>query len=101
MARANHRVFAIRIVVSALFGALLGTFLGLASAQDTAAGWLDPECARQCSANGYDAEFCGQVCWVPDPAKSAEADNLDWKCMTACGDRGGRARACMASCRRY
>lgn len=100
MARAKLPSVFFRFAFLVFAGAVLGVFLGFASAQDTAAGWLDQECAGKCSANGYDAEFCGQVCWVPDPAKSAEADNLDWKCMTACGDRGGRARACMASCRR-
>jgi hypothetical protein len=90
-----------RYLMIVLSGAALGAFLGYASAQETASGWLDTDCAGKCAANGYDAEFCGQVCWIPDPAKSAEGDNLDWKCMTGCRERGGGTRACMASCRRY
>ncbi len=89
-----------RIIFSMLAGALLGGILGLASAQGTAAGWLDPDCAGKCAANGYDAEFCGAVCWVPDPAASAKADNLDWKCFVACRERGGRGEDCLAGCRR-
>lgn len=86
--------------MAALAGGVLGGFLGFASAQDEVSGQLDPDCAAKCGANGYDSEFCGQVCWAPDPAKSAVADNLDWKCMTGCRERGGHTHACMVSCRR-
>ncbi|MGH8222469.1 MAG: hypothetical protein ACREQZ_05800 [Woeseiaceae bacterium] len=88
-----------RLIV-VLSSAALGAFLGYASAQDTAAGRLDPDCAGRCTANGYEAEFCQSVCWVPDPAEAAEGDRLDWKCFEACAQRGGKARDCVASCRR-
>jgi hypothetical protein len=101
MAHAIFRDFALRAAAAILAGGLIGGSLGLASAQDKTSGWLDEECAKTCAANGYDAEFCGDVCWVQDPAKVAEADNLDWKCVGACGERGGTARTCGASCRRY
>jgi hypothetical protein len=41
------------------------------------------------------------VCWVPDPAKVAETENVDWKCVGRCSTSGGKARDCLASCRRY
>lgn len=79
--------------------ALLGAGLGLALAQDRPAGQLDTACASDCAARGYDAEFCGQVCWIPDPEMAARGEALDWKCLTACRERGGGAEACMLSCR--
>lgn len=90
----------LRFSVALLAGAILGGFLGFASAQDGTPGQLDTACAARCTGNGYDAGFCGQVCWIPDPAMAAKADGLDWKCMTGCRERGGRAEDCMASCRR-
>lgn len=101
MTHAMIHLLARRVAAAVLVGGLIGGFLGLASAQETSAGALDVNCTRTCAANGYDAEFCGQVCWVPDLAASAEAENLDWKCMTGCRERGGYTRACMASCRRH
>jgi hypothetical protein len=101
MAHAILRSFALRLAAAALASGFLGGLIGYASAQDAASGWLNPECAASCVTNGYDAEFCGQVCWVPDPAKTAEADNLDWKCMTSCSKRGGRTRDCMPGCRKH
>jgi hypothetical protein len=92
MARAVRALFAFRNIAAILVGALLGTFLGFASAQDTASGWLDADC---------DTKFCGDVCWVPDPNKVAETENVDWKCVGQCSQRGGKARDCLASCRRY
>jgi len=86
------------LVFSVLAGAMFGGALGYASAQDANAGFLNLDCAARCAANGYDAEFCGQVCWVPDPAATAAGDQLDWKCIGACGRRGGTARQCMAAC---
>lgn len=100
MAHAIHRGFALRAAAAILAGGLIGGFLGIASAQDRTSGWLDNECAKTCSVNGYDAEFCGQVCWVPDPAKVAETENVDWKCVGSCSRGGGRSRDCLASCRR-
>jgi hypothetical protein len=90
----------IRLVFPILVGVLLGGFLGFASAQDVSQGQLDTDCHGRCTANGYDAEFCGQVCWIPDPVMAAKGDDLDWKCMTGCRERGGWAEDCMASCRR-
>lgn len=90
----------LRFPVALLAGAILGGFLGFASAQEGTSGQLDTACNARCTANGYDAEFCGQVCWVPDRAEGAEGDRLDWKCFETCARRGGKARDCVASCRR-
>ncbi len=90
----------VQLAIFALVGAALGAGLGIASTQDGTPGQLDMDCAGRCTANGYAAEFCGQVCWVPDPQYAAKGDGLDWKCMTGCRERGGRAEDCMASCRR-
>lgn len=100
MARAIDGAFVRQCAAAVLAGGLLGGFLGLASAQDKTSGWLDQDCAKACAANGYDAEFCSDVCWVPDPAKSAEADNLDWKCLDRCAKEGAATRSCVVSCRR-
>ena len=99
MARASIRNLALQAAAAVLIGGLAGGSLGLASAQEQS-GWLNPECAGRCAAKGYEAEFCGNVCWVPDPVEAAEGDRLDWKCFEACVRRGERARACVASCRR-
>ena len=90
----------IRLAFLVFGGVFLGAFLGFASAQDGQPGQLDTACAARCTGNGYDAEFCGQVCWIPDPAVAAKGDGLDWKCMTGCRERGGRAEDCLVSCRR-
>lgn len=100
MARATHRFFALSAGAAVLAGALIGGLLGVASAQDRSSGWLDTDCAKTCSANGYEAGFCGDVCWVPDPAKIAETENVDWKCVGQCSRGGGKSRDCLASCRR-
>ena len=100
MAHAKSRALACRCVVAVLAGSLLGGFLGLASAQQDTSGWLNTDCAGRCTAAGYEGAFCQSVCWVPDAAEAAEGDRLDWKCFEACGKRGGKARDCVASCRR-
>jgi hypothetical protein len=89
-----------RIFLAAICGALLGGFLGFASAQEGPSGQLDTACYGRCTANGYQAGFCGEVCLVPDPTLAAKGDGLDWKCMTGCRERGGRAEECMVSCQR-
>lgn len=92
---------AYRFLLAAACGAILGGFLGFASAQDNSPGQLDTACHARCTGNGYEAGFCNEVCWIPDPAMSAKGDGLDWKCMTACRERGGGAEYCMSGCRRY
>ena len=99
---AYARCFAVgRVLVAAICGATLGGFLAFASAQETQDGWLNVDCAGRCAANGYEAEFCQSVCWVPNPTTAAEGDNLNWKCFEACGQRGGTTRTCLANCRIY
>jgi hypothetical protein len=100
MAREIYNKQLIRIGISIFAGAVLGGFLGFASAQDGTPGQLDTACHANCTANGYDPGFCSQVCWVPDPAVAAKGGPLDWTCMTSCRQRGGRAEDCMNSCRR-
>ena len=90
----------VHFIVSAIAGAALGACLGIAQAQDRSLGEIDAECSSRCTANGYDAEFCGQVCWIPDPAMVAKGEGLDWKCMTSCRDRGGKMGDCLPSCQR-
>jgi hypothetical protein len=94
-------VVARRCIAAVLVGGLIGGFLGFASAtaQVAESGWLDAECSKSCATNGYDPTFCGDVCWVPDPAKVAETENVDWKCAGRCTERGGKARDCLARCR--
>lgn len=98
MATGRLRGLFYQLVFSILAGAIFGGVLGYASAQDATAGFLNPDCVARCAANGYEAEFCGQVCWVPDPAATAAGEQLDWKCIEACGRRGGTARQCLAAC---
>lgn len=100
MARAARWSVVRQCVAAVLAGGFLGGFLGLAFAQTTEGGWLDQDCASTCVGNGYEADFCGQVCWVQDPSKSAEADNLDWRCLERCSKEGNSTRSCLASCRR-
>ena len=100
MALRSRHEWVIRFACSALVGAVFGAVLGIASAQDRAPGQLDGACAAQCAENGNNAEFCGQVCWVPDPAVAARSYPVDWSCFTSCRERGGRAEDCLPACRK-
>jgi hypothetical protein len=100
MARAIDGAYVRQCVAAILVGGFLGGYLGFASAQENSSGWLNTDCSGRCTASGYEAGFCQSVCWVPDPAVSAEGDRLDWKCFESCAKRGGTARACVANCRR-
>lgn len=90
----------LRFPVALFAGAILGGFLGFASAQDGAPGQLDTACAARCTANGYEAAFCGQVCWIPDPGMVAKGEGLDWNCTTACRNQGGKLSDCLPRCQR-
>ncbi len=90
----------IRLVFSAVAGAILGGFLGLASAQDRPPGQLDMACAARCAKDGGDGEFCGQVCWVPDPEMAAKAYAVDYPCYRSCRDRAGKVEDCLPACRK-
>ena len=100
MARAIFRVLSNRYVCAILLGGVLGGILGFASAQDTASGSLDPVCAAHCAANGNEAAFCGQVCWVLNADVAARSYPVNWDCYTSCRERGGRPRDCMPVCRK-
>lgn len=99
MAHANIRGFVSPACAALLTGALVCGFPGFASAQDTAAGRLDPDCAAACAARGNEGGYCGEVCWVPDPEVAARSHPVDWDCYTTCRERGGRSRDCMPMCR--
>jgi hypothetical protein len=90
--------FVIAILSSVALGASLGATLALAQVRPT--GQLDLDCANRCTAHGYDTEFCGKVCWLPDPTIAAQAVPIDWICMTDCLDRGGKFTDCKLRCRR-
>jgi hypothetical protein len=89
-----------RRLIPFAIAALLGATIGLALAQDRRAGQLDVACASNCTAHGYEPEFCGRVCWLPDPAIAAKAEPLDWICMTDCLERGGKVEDCRLRCKR-
>jgi hypothetical protein len=99
MARAIHS-FAFRLVVAILAGGAIGGFLGFAAAQDRSAGALDTQCAAECTSHGYAAEYCNQVCWIPDPNMAARGSSIDWKCMTDCRAADGREEDCLKRCKR-
>lgn len=88
------RRFSIALVIGAAVG------IGSALAQDTFPGQIDAVCANDCAARGYDSEFCGQVCWIPDPATVARGENLDWKCVTSCRAQGSKLSDCLPRCQR-
>lgn len=88
-----------RFLLAASLGALLGVGLGVAVAENPP-GQLDTACASRCAIEGYDGESCGRVCWVPDPQRAAEAEELSWPCLSACRQQGGKLSDCVSSCRR-
>lgn len=100
MIDATRRPGAMHFVVSVLAGAAIGASIGIASAQNEPTGQLDPACASQCTAHGYDAGFCGEVCWVPDAGMVSKAEDLNWKCVTVCRDLGGKLSDCLPRCQR-
>lgn len=100
MARATYRRFGFRLAAAALAGSILGGSLGFASAQDRTAGSLDSQCAAECTSHGYEAEYCNQVCWIPDPDMAARGSAIDWNCMTDCKALDGREEDCRQRCRR-
>jgi hypothetical protein len=85
-----------------LTGMVLASILATAvasRAQTVVPDTLEASCASECSAKGYEAEFCTRVCRVP-PAPQGRADEVtDWACMATCGQRGGKYRECKPSCR--
>jgi hypothetical protein len=95
-----HRELFVRVSLSIFAGILVGAFIGFASAQQRVTGSLDTDCANRCVTHGYEAEFCGRVCWIPDPVIAARAVPIDWVCMEACLDRGGNPEDCKLRCRR-
>lgn len=100
MVGATYRILALRFLGAAAVGALMGAFLGIASAQDRSAGVLDQTCVADCARRGYAAEFCNQVCWIPDPNMAARGSMINWTCMSDCRARGGSEEACRPQCRR-
>ena len=82
-----------------VMGALLGTGAGTAFSQDRPSGQLDAACAAQCAESGNDGEFCGRVCWVPDPAMAAKSYPVDWDCLTSCRSGSRRVEDCLPVCR--
>lgn len=83
-----------------LLAAALGATVGVALAQDRRAGQLDVTCAANCTTHGYEPDFCGKVCWVPDPGVAARSVPVDWVCMSECLDRLGNPIDCKTRCRR-
>jgi hypothetical protein len=100
MTYARSCLVASRLLIAAVCGAGIGGFFAFASAQDRPPGALDLDCSRHCAANGYDAEFCGQVCWIPGPEIAANGEPIDWICMTDCRERGGNHKDCRLACKR-
>lgn len=100
MVDATYRILGLRLLGATFVGALIGAFLGVASAQDRSAGALDQICVADCARRGYAAEFCNQVCWIPDPNMAARGSMINWTCMTDCRARGGREEDCRSQCRR-
>lgn len=99
MAREMHIIpLILRVVVALLIGAGLG--IGVSVAQVQPRGQIDTDCAGRCTAHGYDAEFCGRVCWVPDPELTAEQEQTDWPCVAVCLYRGGEFEDCKPRCER-
>jgi hypothetical protein len=100
MARPTFRNLGLRIFGAMTAGALIGAFIGIASAQDRAAGVLDTTCSAECASRGFAADYCNRMCWIPDPAMAARGSMFDWKCMTDCRARGGSEEDCRPQCRR-
>ena len=96
----SSRAFALRLAGAVLIGAIFGGLLGYASAQETRGGQLDTRCAAECQSHGYEAEFCGQACWIPDPDMAARGSRTDWQCMADCRTAGGDEEGCRLRCRR-
>jgi len=101
MARVNFSHSLLRGLLVILGAIVMGGTLGLATAQNGGVGRLDAECSSLCTSNGNEPAFCESVCWIPDPAQSAKAENLDWQCYSRCAKATGRGEDCLVTCRRY
>ena len=89
----------LRAITPCVIAALLGAGIGDSWAQDLSAGQLDTACAARCAKDGGDGEFCGRVCWVPDPGMAAKAYEVDYPCYKTCRDNAGKAEDCLPACR--
>jgi len=83
------------MVVIVLTGAS-GAGAGLAWGQSTEEQ-ADKVCAADCTARGYEAEYCARVCEQPD-ASRPPLPATDLRCARACRDRGGDSRDCLQRC---
>jgi len=91
----DKRYFFLACVVASAIGAAGG----LALAQDRPPGRLDTACAAACVASGYEADYCGKVCWIPAPTLTRPDEATDWVCVASCRSKGGRLADCKSRCK--
>lgn len=87
------------LIITASLG-LLSCGVGTVLAQETAVAPRDQTCEADCQRRGYDGEFCGRACQVPQASLIPADEVTDWICLTACRERGGRLLDCLPQCRR-
>jgi hypothetical protein len=57
-------------------------------------------CLADCTARGYEGEYCGAVCDYSDVVRAPPEGLIDGRCVSTCSEAGGRLRDCRAYCRK-
>lgn len=85
-----------RVVFVISFAVALGGVLGAAYGQS--AETVDQACAADCTARGYEGEYCGRVCDLSDVSRAPRSPPIDLRCTEICRERGGSLSDCLQSC---
>lgn len=86
----------VRALILVLLAGVPGVWPGEAHGQS--AELRAAECAVDCTARGYEGEYCARVCEVADFSRRPPVPPVDWRCAEACRDNGGGLRDCVQRC---
>jgi hypothetical protein len=85
-------------VAASVLAVFVGAAGGVTLAYAQSGERIDETCASDCTARGYDSEYCGTVCDVSDVVRAPPGPLIDLRCVSNCRNNGGNARDCKQSC---